>query len=356
MRCLCLVLGVVLFALLPNERAFAQNVSGILAQTGTGQTTFTINRATTSTFQLDLRISPTFDSVGLNYFVQTGANGSGLFSVTARSIATSPYSDPNTSDSFAFAPMNGLLNPVNRFDLGATLTNIQAPNPPNQYFVATLTFAISPNLPVGTYTLFLDNRGQVMDRSYNCHPLAVNTVTINVVDAAVPLSLDRAVSRKAHGSVGTFDIDLPLTGQPGVECRNTGGDHTLVFTFSTGVVAGSATLTAGSGSVAGGATFTGHTMTVELTNVADEQKLAVKLQGVTDVFGQVLPDTTVNVNMLIGDTTSNRTVNSSDIIRIKELIGTPVTADTFRADINGNGSITASDLAQSKANSGHTLP
>src|SRR2546428_7715051 len=40
-----------------------------------------------------------------------------------------------------------------------------------------------------------------------------------------PLTLVSAVSRKTHGAAGTFDIDLPLTGEPGVECRSAGAGN-----------------------------------------------------------------------------------------------------------------------------------
>ena len=153
-----------------------------------------------------------------------------------------------------------------------------------------------------------------------------------------------AASRKIHGSAGTFDIDLPLVGEPGIESRNTGGDHTLVFTFDNTVVSGSASVTSGIGSVAGSPTFSGHTMTVELTSVADVQKITVTLHNVTDGFAQVLPDTALSVNMLIGDATFNRAVNAADINRAKMQAGMPVTAANFRADINANGSVTASTL------------
>ena len=48
-----------------------------------------------------------------------------------------------------------------------------------------------------------------------------------------PSSMVRtAVSRKTHGAAGVFDINLPLTGTPGVECRNGSGaglnDHQIV--------------------------------------------------------------------------------------------------------------------------------
>ena len=41
-----------------------------------------------------------------------------------------------------------------------------------------------------------------------------------------------AVSRKTQGA-GTFDINLPPSGSPGIECRSGGGtnDYRVVFTF-----------------------------------------------------------------------------------------------------------------------------
>ena len=43
-------------------------------------------------------------------------------------------------------------------------------------------------------------------------------------------TLNSAVSRKTHGAAGPFDVPLPLSGAPGVECRSGGanGDHTIV--------------------------------------------------------------------------------------------------------------------------------
>jgi hypothetical protein len=123
----------------------------------------------------------------------------------------------------------------------------------------------------------------------------------------IVLQLTNAVSRKSHNGT-TFDIDLPLTGNPGIECRTSaGGNHTLVFTLTTNVVSGSATLTSGTGT-AGAASFSGNTMTVPLTGVADQQKITVTLNGVTDASSQVLPATSVSMIALLGDTTANKSV------------------------------------------------
>ena len=175
-------------------------------------------------------------------------------------------------------------------------------------------------------------------------------------DTCNPLQLTSAVSRKTHGGAGDFDIDLPLAGEPGVECRSSSGDHTFVVTFSNPVVSGNASVTSGSGNVAGSPTFSGNTMTVNLTGVADVQQITVTLSNVTDSFAQVLPDTPVSANMLIGDTNGNKTVNASDVAQAKGQSGLPVTAANFRSDVNASGAISAADIAQVKANAGHTVP
>ena len=50
-------------------------------------------------------------------------------------------------------------------------------------------------------------------------------------DPCNPLQITSVVSRKTHGGAGTFDVDLPLSGSAGVECRYGGasGDHTIVL-------------------------------------------------------------------------------------------------------------------------------
>ena len=97
-------------------------------------------------------------------------------------------------------------------------------------------------------------------------------------------------------------------------------------------------------------------MTVNLTGVADVQKITVTLSNVTDSFAQVLPDTAVSVNMLVGDTNGNKTVNASDIAQTKGQSGLPVTAANFRTDVTADGSITASDIALVKSHSGASVP
>jgi uncharacterized delta-60 repeat protein len=171
-----------------------------------------------------------------------------------------------------------------------------------------------------------------------------------------PLQLTAAVSRKTHGSAGAFDVNLPFSGEPGVECRSTNGNHKFVFAFSTDVVSGSASVTGGTGSVSGNPIFSGNTMTVNLTGVTDVQKITVTLSDVTSSTSQVLPDTSVSANMLIGDTTSDKAVSGVDVSQTRGQVGQPVTNSNFREDVRPDGSINATDVRRVRSNVGHSLP
>ena len=173
--------------------------------------------------------------------------------------------------------------------------------------------------------------------------------------AIPPPQLARAVSRKTHGSAGTFDIEL-LNGNSAPECRSSGGNHTLVFTFTNNVVSGNASITSGTGNVSGSPIFSGNTMTVSLTGVVDVQKITVTLSNVTDSFAQTLPDTAVSMNVLIGDASGNKIVNTSDVSFTKVESGQTVTAANFRTDVTANGVINAGDVSLVKSRSGNALP
>jgi uncharacterized delta-60 repeat protein len=170
------------------------------------------------------------------------------------------------------------------------------------------------------------------------------------------LSLTSAVSRKTHGTVGDFDVPLPLAGEPGVECRNGNGRYAFVFTFSSNVVSGSASVTGGSGNVSGNPVFSGNTMTVNLREVSDQQKVTITLTNVTSDTAQVLPDTSVTATMLVGDTTGDKTVNNSDLSQTRDQLGQPVTASNFREDVKISGAIDNGDVKLVRLAQGHTVP
>lgn len=204
--------------------------------------------------------------------------------------------------------------------------------------------------PNGTWNLYI-----VDDVAGNNGQLASGWSMTITTAVAPALQLTSAVSRKTHGAVADFDIDLPLAGEAGVECRSSGGNHRLVFTFTNNIMGGNASVTSGSGSVLGSPLFSGNQVTVNLTGVADVQTLTVTLTGVTDTFSQVLPDTAVSINFLVGDTSGNKSVNATDITQVKNQTGALVTASNFHTDINANGEINGTDIALVKASSGNAI-
>ena len=166
------------------------------------------------------------------------------------------------------------------------------------------------------------------------------------------LTFVSAVSPMIHPGAGTFDIPLP-----GVECRSGGasGNYSLVLTFSNNLESGNASVTSGTGSVSGTPTVSGNTMTVNLTGVTNPQSITVTLSNVTDQFLQVLPNTPVTMNVLIGDTNNNSVVNASDVAQTKGQIGLALDSSNFRTDVNVNGSVNGTDVALVKSHIGESV-
>ncbi len=146
------------------------------------------------------------------------------------------------------------------------------------------------------------------------------------------------VSRKVHGAAGEFDLPLPLAGTPGVECRSGGptGNHRVVFTFPAGVTLNGASVVPSPGKTAnmdGTPAFSpdGRTVTLNLTNVSDAQTLSVLLSGVSD--GTNRNDVGLQMRVLLGDVNGNGAVNSSDVAQVRTNAGVPVGSANFRADL-----------------------
>ena len=175
-------------------------------------------------------------------------------------------------------------------------------------------------------------------------------------DTCNPLTLATLVSRKTHTGAGDFDINMPTSGTSGVECRNSNGDHTLVFTFSNTVVSGNASVTSGTGNVTGSPTFSGNTMTVNLTGVSDAQTVTVTLSNVTDSNGQVMPSTPFNVSFLVGDTNGDHFVNGGDALQTRNRGGQATDVTNFTSDVNLDGFVNTGDSLIVRSKSGNSVP
>jgi hypothetical protein len=181
------------------------------------------------------------------------------------------------------------------------------------------------------------------------------------VNASLPaVQLSSVVSRKIHGTAGTFDINLPLTGSPGIECRSGGASntYTMVFTFASPLTSvSSASVTSGTGSVVSSSIGTNaHQYIVNLTGVTNAQRLTVALANLSDTGGDFSASVAATMAVLLGDTTANGSVNSSDIAQTQSQSGQPVTSANFREDVTVNGSINSSDIALVQSKSGTALP
>ena len=64
----------------------------------------------------------------------------------------------------------------------------------------------------------------------------------------------------------------------------------------------------------------------------------------------------VTFGLLIGDINGNGAVNSSDVAQTKAQSGTAACPPNFREDVNGDGNINSTDIALVKSKVGTSLP
>ena len=206
-------------------------------------------------------------------------------------------------------------------------------------------------------------------------PIFVTALTLvfhfAIIECDAAPTLNTVVSRKIHGTGANaphFDIKLldnaaPLTsGIYETECRSGGAAkaYTLIFTFADQLQSvASVSIEAGTGVVSSSAPGPLPTQyTVNLTGVSDRQELIVALHGVTDTQSNVGEFYPVSMRVLVGDAlvSAAGSVNSTDLARIKNSVGSAVDASNFRADVNANGSISAVDISSVKNSTGRALP
>jgi hypothetical protein len=176
----------------------------------------------------------------------------------------------------------------------------------------------------------------------------VQQALINQYALTTP-SLATVFSRLTHGTAGKFDVDLPQTGPRGVECRSGGGGgaYTMVFTFPNN-------LTSVSG-VTPAASVTSSGMGPNPTGVTSGNSLTVTLNGVLDVENNTgnVPGT---IGVLLGDTSNDTFVNSTDIAQTKSKSGQFLDLTNFRADVTVDGNLNSTDITLVKSKSGTALP
>ena len=174
--------------------------------------------------------------------------------------------------------------------------------------------------------------------------------------APIPVQLLKVLSRKTHGSVGRFDVDLATAD----ECRSggTNGDYTLVFKFSTPLAKVDAVkIDSGTARISSSAIGSDrHEFVVNLTGVANVQTLRVSLTNVSDTAGRASAAVSASMSILVGDTNRDHFTDAVDVSQIKSQSGRGVTSANFREDVNEDGFIDAVDVSLAKSKSGTSLP
>ena len=195
----------------------------------------------------------------------------------------------------------------------------------------------------------------------NFDGLLLNTSRIEfdyIPAAGGGLTLESAASRRTHGSSGAFDVDLPLAGGMGIECRVADGKDEIIFTFNNNVT-GAASVTSTCGRV-GKITVDpndGHSLSISLNELGCNQNaVTVTLSGVTDEAGNTLDTASVTFGILFGDVNGDGSVNNADIATVRAVKRQRTKPSNFRADVNTDSGINDKDIGEVKSHRGESLP
>ena len=182
------------------------------------------------------------------------------------------------------------------------------------------------------------------------------------VEAAVQATLPTpgVVSRKTHGTAGTFDLPLPLTGAVATEPRipDANNGYQLVYTFAETVNSvGTATVTQGTGAVASSAVGPNpNQVTVNLTGVTNAQRMIVTLSGVLGNSGTTLAAIPANVNILVGDVNASGRTDSGDVALVRSKGVVAVDQSNFLYDVNLSGRVDSGDVTTTRSYTVTALP
>lgn len=212
----------------------------------------------------------------------------------------------------------------------------------------------------GDYPASLTVKDTTGHMSVNAAEAEIHVASINPPALA---TTNPVVSRMTHGSGGpTFDVNLPLAGARGVECRSSSllgaGNYQMVFTFLHNLVSvGNAGIATGTGSLTSSAIGPNpNQYTVNLSGVTGQQYISVNLLAAKDNTGAIGNIIGPQMGVLIGDINANGLVNSTDASQVQAQSGQPVTGSNFRTDVNTNGLINSTDASITRSDSGTGLP
>jgi CSLREA domain-containing protein len=289
----------------------------------------------------------------LNTIVKAGTTGVNLFN--AAGVITSLGHNISSDDAAGGAGTvgGGFLNGIGDVrNTDPLLGALQDNGGPTQTH-ALLNGSAAINAGVSTGENAGDQRG--FSRT------GINDVGAFEFGAATPaVELRGVVSRKTHGGAGTFEVEFPLSGTPGVECRSGGGSGSfqVVLKFAHPLVSvDSAAITAGAGAVhpSSGIGIDPHEFVINVTGVSDGQVITAALTNIRDEDGFFSSGASVQAGFLLGDANGDGSVNSGDALLTRSRSGQPVDATNFRSDFTSDGMINSGDAIFVRSRSGNTI-
>jgi hypothetical protein len=178
-----------------------------------------------------------------------------------------------------------------------------------------------------------------------------------------PVQLNTVVSRMTHTGAGNFDVDFPLTGTRGIECRSggTNGDYTIIFTVPNSIASVDSAIVS-CGSVTGtnsGIGPSSNQFTIDLTtaNGCNAQDITITLNNVTDSTGAHSDSvSSPQMGFLLGDVNGSGRVDAADVSFVRQQTLQPIDPSNFRADINVSGRIDAADVSIARQQTLTSLP
>ena len=313
--------------------------------------------------------SPSFPDPSLNGLPYTAVlwsdpNGDGS-PTDAVVLATAPgvISAPDT-DTFLVTNIGPRTVPTTNFFVGFIVNHVAGQFPAS--FDET-----DPTLANRSFVAYGEtpDPGDIYNLSNNDGPVApiesyglVGNWLIRANGTSSSLQLEAAASEITQGTAGTFDIDLPLTGRPGIECRagipqNLPGSYKWVFNFSQPIVSVDST-EVDCGRIQNLVIEPGNPYQVSLytTNSGcTASYVTATLSGVHSST-ETLASASATMGLLVGDVDGNGVVDDSDFHQVKRLEGQTVSHFNFREDVTASGKITRHDTRVVRSHAGEILP
>ena len=221
-----------------------------------------------------------------------------------------------------------------------------------------LSDAAAPETAINHYNL-ADTIETIFGTTHDVTAVATSGNPNVTIKPIIDIFASDPVSRKVHGSAGTFDLPLPSTGTTATECRVPGANNSyeLVYTLP-GTVAtpGRVTMTQGTAVASSAVGPQSNQVTVNLTGVANAQRLIVTLTGAQSNAGSTLADISAHMNVLIGDVNGSGRTDSGDVTLVQQHSVQAVSQSNFLFDVNLSGRIDSGDVTVTHSHTVTALP